>query len=222
MRSVKRTPPKVSVATLEPRQQPTRRSFRIAVNLYVQWMLKHPHRSEFHSRAEYLYAGLLEGTPAVTAFVPQPFRLRIGRRSYTPDFYVVHHGQPRVVELKPADEVDRSLVEPAEAFLAANGIDFEVVDNSSVFARVMEAENWLEIVRVLHACRHVPTESLEPQLLDEFRGQPFLQLDDVIDPGDRDASMDREIALFRLLHRGQLQADFADKPLDFTTQVWLP
>lgn len=84
----------VNADTLEPHQQPTTRQFKIATDFYAQFMLKHPALSEFHSRAEHLFAGLLEGDPTVTSYVPQPFMLRVGKRRYKPDCYVVTDNQP--------------------------------------------------------------------------------------------------------------------------------
>ncbi|WP_166260600.1 TnsA endonuclease N-terminal domain-containing protein [Marinobacter salicampi] len=213
--------PSVQGDTLEPRQRATRQSMRIATEFSVQCMLKHPHRSEFHCRSEHLYAGLLEGNPAVISFVPQPFTFGVGRCRYTPDFFVQAKDRAFVVEVKPEGKVDNRLTEPVAHFLRRNGIDFDVVHNAGIIERAVEAENWLEIVRVLHVNRDLPTESVERRLLEEFYQEPERALADVVNSGDRAASYDREIALFRLLHRGLLRAELSEQPLDFTTVVLL-
>ncbi len=213
--------PAVRVDTLEPRQRATRQSMRIATEFSVQWMLKHPYRSEFHCRAEHLYAGLLEGDPDVLSYVPQPFTFQVGRARYTPDFFVQAKDRSFVVELKPGGNADAKLTEPTADYLKRYDIDFEVVANESVTERAIEAENWLEIVRSLHVHRELPTEREEHRLLETFYNEPECVLGDVVNPGDRRASSDREMALFRLLHRGLLRAELSKRPLDFNTKVCL-
>jgi len=215
------TPPRVHIDALTPVQHRARRHFRIAANVRIQRMLKHAHVSEFHSLAEYLYVGLLEGTPSVTGYVPQPFALRVGKRRYTPDFYVVDGDKRRVLELKPRGEFNPALWGPLDAFFSAQGMRFEVIPNEAVFAQTIEAQNWLEIVRALNLCRDLDTLAAEEALLDQCQAAGSLTVGDVVDPGDRDSTLDREIALFRLLHRGRLTANLGDQPLDYRTTVSL-
>jgi hypothetical protein len=93
-------------------------------------MIKHPYLSEFHSRAEYLHAGLLEGDPAVISYVPQGVRVRLRQRWYTADCYVQREGQrPRVLELKPRGEMAEEDQVPLTHFFAQYGWVFEVVSN---------------------------------------------------------------------------------------------
>lgn len=213
---------RVRVDSLIPCQHRARRQFRIAADVRVQRMLKHPHVSEFHSLAEYLYAGLLEGTPSVTCYIPQPFALAVGKRRYTPDFYVVDGDQRRVLELKPRGEFAEALRGPLDAFFAAQGMRFEVVSNESVFSRVVEAQNWLEIVRALYLSRDLDTLAAETQVLALVEHDRSLTIGDVVDPGNREGTLNLEIALFRLLHRGCLKAPLSDRALDLDTRVTLP
>jgi hypothetical protein len=211
----------VHIDTLAPVQHRADRNFRIATNVRIQRMLKHPHISEFHSLAEYFYAGLLEGTPAVSVYVPQPFSLRVGKRRYKPDFYVLERDRRRVVELKPRGEFSEALWQPLDAFFAAHGMHFEVISNEEVFSRKIEAQNWLEVVRALNLCRDLDTQVAESSVLDQCQGAGTLTLGDLIDPGDRDRTLETEIALFRLLHRGHLSANLSNRPLDYATSVQL-
>lgn len=211
--------PAVRVESLIPFQHRAQRQFRIAADVRVQHMVKHPHVSEFHSLAEHLHAGLLEGTPSVTVYVPQPFALRIGKRRYTPDFYVVDGDQRRVEELKPRGEFDEALWRPLEAFFAAQGMRFEVVSNESVFARIIEAQNWLTIVQALHLSRDLDTVATETKVMRIVEAQSFITVADLVDLGDREGTLNQEIALFRLLHRGVLKAALENEPLDFKTRV---
>ena len=73
--------------SLVPHQQKTNSRFKIATDFRQQVMIKHPFLSDFHSRAEHLYAGLLEGDPAVTSYVPQPFMVRIRNKRYKLIFF---------------------------------------------------------------------------------------------------------------------------------------
>lgn len=211
--------PRVRIDALVPVQHRADRSFRIAADVRLQMMLKHPYVSEFHSHAEYLYAGLLEGSPTVTSYVPQPFSLRVGKRRYKPDFYVVDGDQRRVIELKPGGELDPALWGPLEVFFASQGLQFEVISNESVIARIVEAQNWLEIVRALYLNRDLDTLAAESQLLERFEVESPMSIGDIVDPGDRDSTLEQEIALLRLLHAGKLTANLDDAPLDYSTKV---
>lgn len=213
------TNPRVHADALVPTQHRASRSFRIAADVRIQRMLKHPHISEFHSHAEHLYAGLLEGNPAVTTYVPQPFALRVGKRRYTPDFYVVDGNRRYILELKPRGEFDPALRGPLEAFFASQGLRFEVISNESIIARIVEAQNWLEIVRALYLNRDLDTLAAEAQLLERFTVESPTPLGGIVDPGDRDGTLEQEIALLRLLHKGKLTADLNEAPLDYATEV---
>lgn len=214
--------PHVRIDDLVPVQHRANRSFRIAADVRVQRMLKHPQISEFHSHAEHLYAGLLEGNPVVTAYVPQPFALHVGKRRYKPDFYVVDGNQRRVIELKPRGEFNPALWGPLEAFFATQGMRFEVISNESVIARIGEAQNWLEIVRALYLNRDLDTQAAEAQLLVWFEAGNTIPFSEFVDPGDRDGTLEQEIAVLRLLHMGRLTADLEDAPLDYSTEIRLP
>lgn len=210
----------VRTPSLEPVQHSVSRAFRTQCDFWQQRLLKHPHRSEFHSRAEYLHAGLLEGNPTVTVFVPQPYRLQVGRRWYTPDCFVLETGRRRVLEIKPGAHMDEALRGPVTAFFARHGLDFEVVANEHVFERHQEAENWLEIVRRLVASRDRDTTVAEVQVWERCLRHPRgLTVGDVIDRADRESTFAQEIALYRLLHRGRLQCDLDWQPLGYDTEV---
>ncbi len=212
----------VKTDTLTPYQHNTRPNFKTAVDFRVQHMLKHPYLSEFHSRAEHLNAGLLEGDPTVRSYVPQPFRVWIGKRRYTADCYVAREqSPPEVWELKPRGEFPDEKRIPLEQFFAQHGMQFDVISNESVYEREIEAENWLEIVRNLHIARDLETTDAEQRVMEHLMTIDSGTLDDFIDPGDRERTYYAEIALFRLLHRGVLQANLVDRPLDFDTEVQL-
>ncbi|MEX2576468.1 MAG: hypothetical protein WD382_07465 [Halofilum sp. (in: g-proteobacteria)] len=210
----------VQAEALAPHQQPTPRPLRTAVDFRQQWMRKHPYLSEFHSRAEHLHAALLEGDPAVLAYVPQPFRLRIGVRRYTPDCYITNDAaRRRVVELKPDGHLPEELRIPLTHFFAEHGMVFEVVASETVFAREIEAENWVEIVRILHQSRELSAPEAEQEVRERLACADRCSLGDLIDPGDRERTYMSEVALFRLLHAGQVTAELTERPLDLDTEI---
>jgi hypothetical protein len=210
---------RVKADSLEPRQHPTSRKLKIATDFRQRFMLKHPFLSCFHSRAEYLHAGLLEGTPSVISYVPQPYRLRVGKMWYIPDFHVMHDGSPREVEeLKPRGELDDDLRVPLEQFFAQHRMRFVVVSNESIYERETEAENWIEIVSILHVARTVTTTDAEQIVLESIYKQGgSCTLGEIIDAGDRERTYLLEIALFRLLHQGHLRSELTERPIDYDT-----
>jgi len=202
---------------LIPQQQPTSIKLQRSCDFYQQYFIKHPYCSDFHSRAEFLQAGLHEGNPAVSAFVPQPFRLYVFGRSYTPDCYVMEDGNRRVQELRPEAVFDEGKRMALEHFFALRGMQFEVVSNESIYDREIEAENWIDIVRTLYRARDWSTDAAELSVLDYFYAHGECTLGDIVDVGDREGTFASEVALFRLMHRGIIQADLFNKPLDYDT-----
>ena len=207
----------VQAVSLEPHQQPTEKKFKTSTDFYQQYMIKHPFLSEFHSYFELLHAGLLEGDPTIISYVPQPYMLRVYKRRYKPDCYVLSDGeQRRVVELRPegkkkAENEQLALV----AFFAQYRMVFEIISNESIFERETEALNWLEIVRILHQARTFITTDAEHRVVEKLRVNGPCTLGDLIDAGDRERTYLLEIALFRLLHRGLIQADLSATALDY-------
>ena len=212
----------VQADLLEPCQQQTAPNIKTSCDFYAQAMLKHPFLSEFHSLAEYLHAGLLEGDPTVSSYVPHPFRLRVRGRLYTPDCYVVSDGKPRrVLELRPGGEMPEELQSPLQHFFAQYGMIFEVISNETVLARETEAKNWLEIARILYLARDLSTTDAEQTVLETLYEKGPCTLGVLIDPGDRERTYPQEIALFRLMHRGHVVGELTTAALDYDTEVML-
>jgi len=211
----------VHTDTLVPEQCSTPIGFQRACDFHQQNFIKHPGRSDFHCRAEYLHAGLLEGNPNILIFVPQPFKLIINGRRYTPDCYILDGSVRRVLEIKPQGVFEDEKRIPLEQYFELHGMKFEVVSNESIFEREAEAENWIEIVRTLYIAIDWDTEASEYKVLDYFYQHPECTFGDFVDPGDREGTFAEEVALFRLLHRGVIQADLTSKPLDYNTEVQL-
>lgn len=210
---------KVKADSLTPVQCQSPAKLKIACDFRQQLMLKHPTVSDFHSEAEWLHAGLLEGDPEVVSYVPQPFRLRVKGTYYTPDVYVAGKSDtPRVIELKPRGEFDEAKGKALSAYLALKGMRFEVISNESVIEQRQLAENWLEIVRILNLAVDIDTQPVEGDVLVRVIQSGSLTLGDVVDPGNRARGYREEIALLRLLHRGHLKANLEDALLGFDTR----
>jgi hypothetical protein len=206
--------------TLLPIQQKTEIGFQTHCDFRRQVMIKHPYLSDFHSYAEYLHAGLLEGNPDVTKYVPQPYLLRISNRRYKPDCYVMSKGKATVIELKPRGEFEDRLRIPLESFFKLKGMKFEVLSNESVLDRELEALNWLTIVRVMNGAINILTDAAEYEVISILQKLEKCTLSDIVDTGDREDSYLNEIALFRLLHRGILKSDLDEKVLSYDTEVY--
>lgn len=212
----------VKAETLVPHQQPTQPNFQTATDFYQREMIKHPHLSDFHSLPELLHACLLEGDPDVTSYTPQPFRLRIRGRRYTPDCYVVRRSQPpQVVELKPRGEMADEDRLPLSHYFAQYGWHFVVLSNESIMSRKTVAMNWHEIVINLQISRDLDTAADELRVLEFLEQTGGCYLDDLIDPGDRERTYDQEIALYRLMHRGLVWANLTEQVLDWDMPVAL-
>jgi len=192
-----------------------------SADCYQQRFIKFDGVGIFHSYAELLHAALLESNPAVTSFTPQPFFLRIGRRRYIPDCYYVLDGKRYVVELKPRGEFADEMKLPLEAFFDYENIKFKVISNDSVLEHELIAQNWLRIIRVLINARHEDTQVEEIRLWESFLITPKAYLDDIISFSNRFSSRSREIALFRLIHKGKLTINFNDRDIGINTEVSL-
>jgi hypothetical protein len=211
----------VTAETLSPRQCPTPQALKKACDFRQQCMLKHSRLSDFHSLAEHLHAGLLEGDSAVSSYIPQPFRLRVRGIYYTPDCYIVDGNRRRILEINPTGEIPDDRRIPLEQFFKKQKMRFEVVSNQSIYARRIEAENWLEIVRLLYVARDLDTQVAEQTVLEFLYRHTQCEVGDLVDSGDRERTYNQEIALFRLLHRGILRAALTDHHLDYDTAVSL-
>ena len=208
----------VKADSLTPCQRRTRPSFKTATDFYQVHLLKHTGLSEFHSFAELLNAGLLEGDHHVINYVPQPFMVWVGNRRYTPDSYVARDNGPReVLELKPRGEFPDAKRDALTQYLEPHNMVFDVISNESVYARRLEAENWLEIVRNLYLARDLDTAQAEQQVMEHVLLEGECPFEDFVDMGDRESSYPAEIAVMRLLHRGQLTANLSDQPFNLDT-----
>jgi len=183
-------------------------------------MSKIPGIGQFHCRAELLHAALLEGNPAVRSYVPQPLRIRLGSSYYIPDCFVSGE-QESIRELKPRGEFDEERHELLKQFFELRSVTFEVISNEMVFEQEQLAKNWLMIMRSLKSGENISTEQSENWVMEKFLYDPTLSLGDIVEPGNRQDSLRKEIATLRLLHRNKIKADLNLNRLDYDTEFYL-
>ena len=211
----------VKARDLIPKQQPTSIGFKRHTDCHERMMVKFPDMAIFHSIYELYYAALLEGNPLISAYVPQPYLLQIGRKRYKPDFFLIDKGKKQVVELKPKGIFDDRKRKSLELFFYRLGIEFKVIANEEVMTQSRLAENWLTIIAQLTCTYHLETDRQEIEILEMLRLSPLVPLSKIIDPENRSQSKLKETALFRLLQRGLVRGNLDISPLDYQTEFSL-
>lgn len=175
----------------------------------------------FHCYQELLHAALLESDPEVTSFTPQPYSLYVGQRRYIPDCFYVKSGKKYVVEIKPRGEFKDELKIPLEEYFSFHNISFKVISNEDILKQENKALNWLQIIRTLKSSELEDTVKAEYKIYDDVITYDEQTLGDILITGDRINYREREIALFRLLHRGMLKIDYKNKDINYETKVKL-
>lgn len=211
----------VKADNLKPTQQ-TKSALKIlrSADCYQQKFRKFPFTAIAHSLAELQKMALLEADKKVTSFVPQPFMLRVGKRRYVPDCFYERKGKKYVIELKPKGTDFDHIAEPVKKFLKSKNITYSVVSNESVYEQSILAENWLYIVRTLNTSETVDTDLAENELRDELYDGP-LTIEQILSLGDRLDSSTREVAMFRMAWRGQIEMDLCETSISADTEVKL-
>lgn len=205
---------------LIPRQQwQSAKKILRSADCYVQKFIKFDGTAICHSLAEYLHLAILESDPNVTAFVPQPFNLFVGRKRYIPDVFVTKGGRKFVYELKPKASFDEKMRLPLVEFFKFHGIEFEVISNESVIENEVLARNWIRIVQTLLSSEDEDTTNDEITISERLCFECTLRIGDIIDLGDRIGSRHSEIALFRLAHSGRVQLNLSKDKMSLSTKV---
>lgn len=213
----------VSAKSLLPVQQHTPVRLLRSVNAYLQHGVKYPFIATFHSYAEFISGLLLEAEPCVSNWVPQPFRLRLGKTSYTPDVYFVRGGQQVVREIKSAKQIDAwssKYLKCLKEFFSFHEMMFDVVTNDTILEQERLALHYLPIIQTVSQGRMIDTRNQERLVVEQLEVESPLPLHHFIDPTDREGSANTELALFRLLLRGKIQADLSFAPLDYRTEFF--
>jgi hypothetical protein len=202
--------------------QQTKSALKIlrSADCYQQKFLKFPYVAIAHSLAELQKMALLEADKKVTNFVPQPFMLRVGKRRYVPDCFYERKGKKYVIELKPAGTDFAHIADPVKHFLKRKNITYSVVSNESVYEQSILAENWLYIIRTLNTSKTIDTDLAENELRDELYDGP-LSIEQILSLGDRLDSSTREVAMYKMAWRGQIEIDLDEAPMSADTEVKL-
>ena len=208
----------IKLKKLIPEQQTTSLKLLKSADCYLQKFLKFPEIGVFHSYAELLHAALLESKPGVINFVPQPFKLRVGNRTYIPDCYYIKNGQRYIVEIKPRGEFNQSTVLLVKKKLELENIKFTVITNKSILKQEVLAINWLHIVRSLLATEWMQTSTKQHQLLTSLHHKSQQTISELI---DFDSDGINEIALFRLAHMGKVKIELHSNLMNPDSRVEL-
>lgn len=204
-----------------PVQQRTSLKLTKSTDYYEQRCVKYPDRACFHCYAEFIHALLLEADPTVSSFVPQPYQLVVNRKRYIPDVYLVRNGRIEVLELKSRGKFDPKMEVPLQAFFHQYDMHFAVLANETVLEQERLALNWLPIVQVLAQAHYqgLDTAAQEQRLFDAARAETTVTVGDLLGEASRSERYWSELALYRLLHRHDLQTDLSQTPLDYDSEV---
>ncbi len=211
----------LAVDLRNPHQHLTKVGFKKKCDFYAQQFVKFPDVGQFHSYAELLHAALLESDPGVSHFIPQPYQFGKRRNGYKPDCFYLKNGQRFLVELRPEKRVQKSeeKLAPIIAQCARYKVQFNVISNESILVQETHARNWLDIVRYLVQWQDYSTEQYEQELLHELIDINTVTLGEVIQERQSRYSHLLELALYRLAHRGLVQIQCEDSPLNFETRI---
>lgn len=208
----------IKTSTLHPQEQRTSLKLLKSADTYQQIFVKYPRCGTFHSYAELLHAALLESDPCVEMFIPKPFRFTIGPSPYVPDCYLVRQGVRIVRELRSKAAFPKEWRIPLQEFLAKRGMRFEVIANQDIYARETEALNWLQIVQTLISGGSQDTSQLEVELCHKIARAGGLTLIEVIPEDDKFLGFATLLALYRLLHHGEIKANLCSEAIHYGTE----
>lgn len=210
--------PAIKAKTLIPFEHATSLKLLKAADTYQQIFIKYPKCGIFHSYAELLHAAILESDPNVEAFIPQPFHFRVGSTPYIPDCYLVKNGHRIVRELRSNGTFPDDWKEALQEFLNQHKINFEVINNDEIYAKEIEALNWLQITQTLVSARGQDTSKLENDVRSEIASAGSLTLIEIISETDDFLQFSKLLTLYRLLHKGQVTANLSVDPLHYSTE----
>lgn len=202
----------------------TPRGLQTATNYYLGSFIKTGDAvSEFHSYAEYLYAGLLEGDPTTAVFNAQPpdhvvkYISQGKRKLYRPDFSVHFKAaavNPKVVEIKSDTQYDtfcRLHCDRYTEYFTDQGYEYCVIRNSSVLEQSVLALNWIRLVQYLRTLSSVcePSGQLKRQVMKlvSTTGEPTVgEVCAYLDAVNRDLVI---CAALLAIHQGHLSTELA-------------
>lgn len=199
---------RVSADSLVPQQHFASIGFLKSADIYIQQFIKYSAALSYcHSYQEYLHAALLESDNDVERFVPQPFKLRVGNRRYTPDCFYTRKGKRYVVEIKPRGKFPDHMKIALEEFFSRKGMYFLVVSNESILLEETKASNWLAMIQTMVLFEDVNTDYEEESVWKRLTSQPNLNLSDLVQFSSTESDQRRLLALYRMTHAGTINID---------------
>lgn len=203
---------RVSADSLVPQQHFASIGFLKSADVYIQQFIKYSADLSYcHSYQEYLHAALLESDNDVERFVPQPFKLRVGNRRYTPDCFYTRKGKRYVVEIKPEGEFPDHMKIPLEEFFNRKGMQFLVVSNESILLKGNEARDWLNMVQLMVLYKDVNTDYEENAAWELLARQNSVHFSDYIQFSSTEPDQRRLLALYRMAHAGIIKINHDDR-----------
>ncbi|WP_299975537.1 hypothetical protein [uncultured Pseudoteredinibacter sp.] len=214
---------RVDAINLVPHQQPTPLKNLKKNNTFQYVGVKYPNVGVYHSYAEYIHSLWLESRKAVISFVPHPFLLKVDNSRYVPTYYVLHDDKAEVVQLAKQGVMTWPDPELVRVFFAREQMYFTILNVDEVIAREKEALHWRPIVQTLAAANRygVDTRADEAELLNHCGALGSCVVGDIINPLRHADNTNHLTALYRLIHRHELEVDLSVLQLDYDTPIQL-
>ena len=197
------------------------------MDLFVKKQIKFgPELAFYHCETEYLFAGLQELDPRVTRFVPQPFKIAMGKnRYYVPDIYIEYeYGTRKVYELKAGgmENFSEKTFACAERFFSDIHIEFGLISNDVIARSYLLGDNAQKMVRHLLLWQEESTELMETEILEEWQDRSVKTLKDLVKIFDEYEAGIVLAAIFKLIRKGRLLHNLASHKLSDQTRIWIP
>lgn len=211
---------KISIETWKAERIATPIALKKSVDFWGAAGWKNPDTMEFHSYAEYLAAGVLELSPQVKNYVPQPFRFRVGSQFYIPDFWVFDKSHSvEVWELKPNAELGTPWEDEIKEFCAKNQVSFIVKANEEFTGQEQAALNSWRIIDFRKQYSDIPVQKIDEEIMIQLLSKEKLTLQDLSLKSNKQET-NYLIGIVDAIIAGELGIDLHN-PLTFETKVWL-
>lgn len=198
---------------------------KVANNFQHVFSKCHKSRWSYHSIEEWYYAAKLELDHTVERFTPHPTQYGAHGNRYIPDFFFLKTDGTRfVVEIKPEKNVTKfeSKYRPAmEAKARSENFKFLIIENEIVRKEAQLSKNAIYISRVLNGAEGLITDEEESQITRMLLIHGNCQYTDIVSKDNRVEKRLREIALWRLVHRGRVAMNLRDQPISYDSSIRL-
>ncbi len=210
----------------EPDRVPNDYKIRKVANNFQHVFSKcHESRWSYHSLEEWYYAAKLELDFNVERFTPQPTQYGVHGNRYIPDFFVLRtDGSRLIIEVKPHKNIEKFEAKyraAMEAKARDENFTFQIVDNEEIREHALLSRNAIYISRVLNGSKNLITIQEEEQIGRMLLVHDRCHYSDIVSIDNRLEMRLREIALWRLVHRGEIIMNLSDQPISFDSTVGL-